>query len=75
MLFKNIAGIEEAIDGGVTLALALWTRAEALQRAGYARAALADLKLALKERLPARMRPQYYWRMGHCYKGTRCIYL
>ncbi|XP_049884913.1 SET and MYND domain-containing protein 4 [Pectinophora gossypiella] len=63
-------GSEEALDGGVSLALALWQRSEALLAAGHARAALADLRLALRERLPARMRPLYYWRMGHCYKGA-----
>lgn len=57
------------MEGGVTLALALWQRSAALLRARRPRAALHDLHAALKEHLPAKMRPHYYWRMGHCYKG------
>ncbi|KAI8431280.1 hypothetical protein MSG28_001305 [Choristoneura fumiferana] len=42
---------------------------------GGARAALADLGLALRAHLPARMRAHYYWRAGQCYQecgeGTR----
>ncbi|CAH2035098.1 unnamed protein product, partial [Iphiclides podalirius] len=70
VLRSPMTGAEEVIDGGVSLALALWTRSEVLLRLNRHRAALEDLKLALKERLPARMRAQYYWRMGHCYKGA-----
>lgn len=66
---KIIPGTEEIIDNGVSLALALWFRSEILLRCNRPTAALEDLKLALKERLPARMRSEYYWRMGHCYKG------
>ncbi|XP_075991128.1 SET and MYND domain containing, class 4, member 2 [Anticarsia gemmatalis] len=57
-------------EGGISLALALWLRSEILLRCDRPRAALEDLKLALKERLPAKMRSQYYWRMGHCYRGA-----
>ncbi|KAJ2954157.1 hypothetical protein O0L34_g2385 [Tuta absoluta] len=63
-------GSDEALDGGVSLALALWQRSEILLASNCARAALADLRLALKERLPARMRPLYYWRMGNAYKDA-----
>lgn len=56
-------------EGGISLALALWLRSEVLLRCDRPQAALEDLKLALKERLPAKMRAQYYWRMGHCYRG------
>ncbi|KAG7313155.1 hypothetical protein JYU34_000246 [Plutella xylostella] len=59
----------EIIDEGVSLALSLWLRSEILLKSDRPKAALEDLKLALKERLPAKMRAQYYWRMGHCYKG------
>lgn len=57
-------------EGGISLALALWLRSEVLLRCDRPQAALEDLKLALKERLPAKMRAQYYWRMGHCYRGA-----
>ncbi|XP_060809650.1 SET and MYND domain-containing protein 4 [Amyelois transitella] len=63
------AGIDDSIDGGAILALALWLRSEILLKMDRPHAALEDLKMALKERLPAKMRPPYYWRMGHCYKG------
>ncbi|XP_041987605.1 SET and MYND domain-containing protein 4 [Aricia agestis] len=61
---------EDPLDNGVALALALWVRSEVLLKLNRPKAALEDLKLSLKERLPARMRAQYYWRMGHCYKGA-----
>ncbi|XP_069365158.1 SET and MYND domain-containing protein 4 isoform X1 [Maniola hyperantus] len=70
VLQAPMTGAEEIIDGGVSLALALWLRSEILLRSNRPTAALEDLKLALKERLPARMRSEYYWRMGHCYKGA-----
>ncbi|XP_072930966.1 SET and MYND domain-containing protein 4 [Epargyreus clarus] len=70
ILRAPMTGNEEVIDGGVSLALGLWLRSEVLLETGRPKAALEDLKLALKERLPARMRAQYYWRMGHCYKGA-----
>ncbi|XP_063838050.1 SET and MYND domain-containing protein 4 [Ostrinia nubilalis] len=70
VLRAPMTGTEEVIDGGVSLALALWLRSEVLLQADRPRAALEDLKLALKERLPAKMRAQYYWRMGHCYRGA-----
>ncbi|XP_063632942.1 SET and MYND domain-containing protein 4 [Cydia splendana] len=58
-------------DDEATLALALWTRSAVLlarpRRKGTA-AALADLRLALRSRLPAKMRAHYYWRTGHCYR-------
>lgn len=61
------------IDGGVSLAITLWLRSEVLLKCGRPTAALEDLKMALKERLPAKMRAQYYWRMGHCYKGNSLL--
>ncbi|XP_028033589.1 SET and MYND domain-containing protein 4 [Bombyx mandarina] len=70
VLRAPVTGENEAIDGGVSLALALWLRSEILLKLNRPQAALEDLKLALKERLPARMRAHYYWRMGHCYRGT-----
>ncbi|KAG6446964.1 SET and MYND domain-containing protein 4 [Manduca sexta] len=70
VLRAPLTGEEEVIEGGVSLALGLWVRSEVLLQAGRPQAALEDLKLALKERLPAKMRAQYYWRMGHCYKGA-----
>ncbi|CAH4038989.1 unnamed protein product [Pieris brassicae] len=71
VLRATMTGVDEVIDGGVTLALALWVRSEVLLKMEKPNAALEDLKLALKERLPAKMRAQYYWRMGHCYKGAQ----
>ncbi|KAJ0183945.1 hypothetical protein K1T71_000368 [Dendrolimus kikuchii] len=65
-----MTGVDEVIDSGVSLAIALWLRSEVLLKCGRPTAALEDLKMALKERLPAKMRAQYYWRMGHCYKGA-----
>ncbi|XP_023941047.2 SET and MYND domain-containing protein 4 [Bicyclus anynana] len=70
VLRAPMTGTEEIIDAGVSLALALWLRSEILLRFNRPEAALEDLKIALKERLPARMRSEYYWRMGHCYKGA-----
>ncbi|KAL0902216.1 hypothetical protein ABMA27_000140 [Loxostege sticticalis] len=70
VLRAPMTGSDEAIDVGVSLALALWVRSEVLLQTDRPRAALEDLKLALKERLPAKMRAQYYWRMGHCYRGA-----
>ncbi|GBP95742.1 SET and MYND domain-containing protein DDB_G0284059 [Eumeta japonica] len=59
----------DAIDNGVSLALGLWLRSEILLKMEKYALALEDLKLALKERLPVKMRAIYYWRMGNCYKG------
>ncbi|XP_026741665.1 SET and MYND domain-containing protein 4 [Trichoplusia ni] len=71
VLRAPMTGGDDAIcEGGISLALALWLRSEVLLRRDRPAAALEDLKLALKERLPAKMRAQYYWRMGHCYKGA-----
>ncbi|KAM3956896.1 SET and MYND domain containing, class 4, member 2 [Aphomia sociella] len=70
-IFKApVTGVDEITDGDITLALALWLRSDILLRLGRPRAALEDLKMALKEHLPAKMRAQYYWRMGHCYNGA-----
>ncbi|CAG4941880.1 unnamed protein product [Colias eurytheme] len=71
VLRAPMTGVDEVIDGGVSLALALWVRSEVLLKMNKPYSALEDLKLALKERLPAKMRAQYYWRMGHCYKGAK----
>ncbi|XP_038216468.1 SET and MYND domain-containing protein 4-like [Zerene cesonia] len=71
VLRAPMTGVDDVIDGGVSLALALWVRSEVLLKTNKHFAALEDLKLALKERLPAKMRAQYYWRMGHCYKGAK----
>ncbi|CAH0703095.1 unnamed protein product [Spodoptera exigua] len=72
VLRAPMTGGDDAIvsEGGISLALALWLRSEILLRCDKPQAALEDLKLALKERLPAKMRAQYYWRMGHCYRGA-----
>ncbi|KAL4717714.1 hypothetical protein ACJJTC_000863 [Scirpophaga incertulas] len=70
VLRAPMTGTEEVIDGGVSLALALWLRSEVLLKTNKPKAALEDLKLALKERLPAKMRAQYYWRMGHSYRDA-----
>ncbi|XP_032526792.2 SET and MYND domain-containing protein 4 isoform X2 [Danaus plexippus] len=70
VLRAPMTGTDEIIDSGITLALSLWVRSEVLLSLNRPKPALEDLKLALKERLPARMRADYYWRMGHCYKGT-----
>lgn len=71
VLRAPMTGGDDAIsEGGISLALSLWLRSEILLRSNRPRAALEDLKMALKERLPAKMRAQYYWRMGHCYKGA-----
>ncbi|CAH0716358.1 unnamed protein product, partial [Brenthis ino] len=70
VLRAPMTGAEEILDDGISLALALWLRSDILLRLNRPAAALEDLKLALKERLPARMRADYYWRMGHCYIGT-----
>ncbi|XP_068618565.1 SET and MYND domain-containing protein 4 [Battus philenor] len=61
---------EVSVDRGVSLAHALWERSEILMKLNRYSAALEDLKLALKEHLPAKMRAQYYCRLGHCYKGA-----
>lgn len=73
MVLFSSGGDDAICDGGIPLALALWLRSEILLRSDKPRAALEDLKLALKERLPAKMRAQYYWRMGHCYKGKATV--
>ncbi|XP_059055268.1 SET and MYND domain-containing protein 4 [Achroia grisella] len=65
-----VTDVDEVIEGSVTLAMALWLRSEILLRLKRPRAALEDLKMALKERLPAKMRAEYYWRMGQCYSGA-----
>nr|XP_026500608.1 SET and MYND domain-containing protein 4 [Vanessa tameamea] len=70
VLRAPMTGADEIIDNGISLALALWLRSDILLNLKRPAAALEDLKLALKERLPARMRAEYYWRMGHCYKDT-----
>ncbi|XP_050684054.1 SET and MYND domain-containing protein 4 [Leptidea sinapis] len=70
VLRAPMTGVEEVIDGGVSLALALWVRSDILLKLNKYKAALVDLKLALKERLPAKIKAQYYWRMGHCYRGA-----
>ncbi|XP_014364756.2 SET and MYND domain-containing protein DDB_G0284059 [Papilio machaon] len=69
VLRSPMTDVDESVDGGVSLALGLWLRSEILMRFNRYQAALEDLKMALKERIPARMRGQYYWRLGNCYKG------
>ncbi|XP_013162421.1 PREDICTED: SET and MYND domain-containing protein 4-like [Papilio xuthus] len=70
VLRSPMTNVDESVDGGVSLALGLWLRSEILMRGNRYQAALEDLKMALKERIPARMRGQYYWRLGNCYKGA-----
>lgn len=60
-------GVDRYIDKGLTLALALWTRAEVFIRQLDGKRALQDLQLAAKCGLPVKQNADYYARVAKCY--------
>ncbi|XP_035794036.1 SET and MYND domain-containing protein 4-like [Anopheles albimanus] len=60
-------GVDKFIDKGLTLALALWTRAEVFIRMLDGKRALQDLQLAAKCGLPVKQNADYYSRVAKCY--------
>uniref|UniRef100_A0A182N656 SET domain-containing protein n=1 Tax=Anopheles dirus TaxID=7168 RepID=A0A182N656_9DIPT len=60
-------GVDRYIDKGLTLALALWTRAEVFIRLLDGKHALQDLQLAAKCGLPVKQNADYYARVAKCY--------
>ncbi|XP_044743193.1 uncharacterized protein LOC123305516 [Chrysoperla carnea] len=57
------------VDGGLSLAFALWKRSDVLLELKEYAKALSDLQLALKEGLPAKHKAELYWKMARCYMG------
>ncbi|XP_035898135.1 SET and MYND domain-containing protein 4 isoform X1 [Anopheles stephensi] len=60
-------GVDRFIDKGLTLALALWTRAEVFIRMLDGKRGLQDLQLASKCGLPVKQNADYYARVAKCY--------
>ncbi|KFB39589.1 AGAP002999-PA-like protein [Anopheles sinensis] len=60
-------GVDKFIDKGLTLALALWTRAEVFIRMLDGKRAQQDLQLAVKCGLPVKQNAEYYLRVAKCY--------
>ncbi|XP_058824992.1 SET and MYND domain-containing protein 4 isoform X2 [Topomyia yanbarensis] len=60
-------GVDQQIDQGMTLACALWTRAEVLIQALDGKRALVDLQMAVKAGFPVKENGEYYGRMAKCY--------
>lgn len=56
-----------AVDDGLTLAKALWSRSAVLVALGRGELALNDLKYSQEMGLAVTENPDYYWRMGQCY--------
>ncbi|XP_058062549.1 SET and MYND domain-containing protein 4 [Anopheles bellator] len=63
-------GVDAAIDKGLTLALALWTRAEVFVTMLDGKHAMQDLQLAVKCGLPVKQNADYYQRVAKCYALT-----
>lgn len=69
MFLITFVEVDIHVDGGLSLAFALWKRSDVLlELKEYARA-LSDLQLALKEGLPAKHKAELYWKMARCYMG------
>nr|CAD7201939.1 unnamed protein product [Timema douglasi] len=66
-------GVDVTVDQGLSLALALGGRSEALLVLEDYLQSLADLNLAVKEGFPQHLRYQLYWRMGRCYRGLNQV--
>lgn len=56
------------MDSNKTLAVSLWKRAQLLMHMDLFTQALADIKLALGEGLPAKYKGEAFWKMGICHK-------
>lgn len=61
--------VDLTADGGLTLALALWSRAAVLLELGNGQAALSDLQYSLVCGLPAKEHGSYYVRLA---KANAC---
>nr|CAD7393228.1 unnamed protein product [Timema cristinae] len=66
-------GVDKTVDQGLSLALALGGRSEALLVLEDYLQSLADTNLAVKEGFPQHLRYQLYWRMGRCYRGLNQV--
>lgn len=60
--------VENTMDITKTLAVSLWQRAQLLISMDLYTLALADIKLALAEGLPAKYKGEAFWKMGVCHK-------
>ncbi|XP_055384108.1 SET and MYND domain-containing protein 4 [Condylostylus longicornis] len=60
-------GADKEIDGGLTLALALWQRSSILIEMGEGERALADLKLTTTFGLNTKQNPEFYIKMAKAY--------
>nr|CAD7424830.1 unnamed protein product [Timema monikensis] len=65
--------VDKTVDQGLSLALALGGRSEALLVLEDYLQSLADTNLAVKEGFPQHLRYQLYWRMGRCYRGLNQV--
>ena len=66
-----ILGVDESIDDGITLALALRCRATILISLGRGEEALSDLKLAATYGLDSKQSVDYYMKMAQAY-ASKC---
>ncbi|XP_063223729.1 SET and MYND domain-containing protein 4-like isoform X2 [Bacillus rossius redtenbacheri] len=64
------AGSDMTVDDGLSLALALAARSEALLTLEDYELSVADAQMAVKEGFPMELRYQLYWRMARCYRPT-----
>lgn len=61
--------LENTLDSTKTQAVSLWQRAQLLITMELYTEALADIKLALAEGLPAKYKGEAFWKMGICHKA------
>ncbi|XP_054273214.1 SET and MYND domain-containing protein 4 isoform X2 [Macrosteles quadrilineatus] len=61
-------GSGSSSNGGLSLPMALWSRAFILRELSEHHLCLADVQLALKEKLPDNLRTEAYWLMAECYR-------
>lgn len=67
-------GENKFIDGGLSLALALWARSSVLLELDEGELAVQDLQYAVKNNFPIKHRPEYYWRLAKCYARKYSIH-
>lgn len=67
-----ILGENLTVDGGLSLAFALWSRSQAFIALNDGKSALSDLQLALSSGLPAKYHGEYYVRLA---RANACKYI
>ncbi|XP_046669354.1 SET and MYND domain-containing protein 4-like [Homalodisca vitripennis] len=64
-------GVDKSVDGGLSLSLALWSRASTLWHLSEYQLCLSDLQSSLKQKLPDKFRVEAYWMMAQCYERLK----